>query len=194
MLMRILPPQAIREAYDNDQAATCVLLCKNWLRDNPDDLTVIHDYATMLYKMTRFDEAMSVYDDALARFPDNRWGIYNQIGHLNRYRGLLPEAEHASQQAMESNPDEATSYIFLGAVQARQGKLIEAEKTHRLATLCQEGFIDEAYHNLGLVLCGQGRLAEAKECFEKAIEIDNDYAHAIEALKDVTTAIEIDAE
>lgn len=191
--MRTLHLKAIREAYDNDQAATCVLLCERWLRKNPDDLWVIHDYATMLYKMTRFDEAIAVYNDALARFPEDRWGIYNQLGHLHRYRGSFLDAENAYQQAIDADPDEAASYIFLGAVQARQGKLEEAERTHRLATQCPEGFIDEAFHNLALVLRGQGRLAEAKQCFEKAIEIDNKYAEAIEALKDVTTALEIEA-
>ncbi|MBC8351405.1 MAG: tetratricopeptide repeat protein [Planctomycetes bacterium] len=190
--MSLLPPKAIREAYNNDQAATCVLLCQQWLRDNPDDLSVIHDYATMLYKMTRFDEAIAVYNNALERFPDSRWGIYNQLGHLHRYRGALLEAEIAYQQAIDTDPGESASYIFLGAVQARQGKLTDAERTHRLATQCPEGLIDEAYHNLGLVLRGQGRLADAKVCFEKAIEIDNDYANAIEALKDVTTALEIE--
>ena len=44
--------------------------------------------------------------------------------------------------------------------QARQGKLVQAEATHRRATQCSHGQIDEAYHNLGLVLRGQGRLGE----------------------------------
>src|SRR5690349_3481579 len=114
--MLTLPPKAIRDAYDNDQAATCVLLCQEWLRDNPDDLSVIHHYATMLYQMTRYDEALAVYNDALARFPEFRWGIYNQIGNLHRYRGSLPDAEKAYQRAIDSNPAEAASYIFLGAV------------------------------------------------------------------------------
>ena len=191
--MLTIPPKHIRDAYDNDQAATCVILCRQWLRDNPDDLSVIHDYSTILYKMARFDEAIAVYNDALQRFPDDRWGIYNQLGHLHKYRGAMIEAENAYQQAIDSKPEEATSYVFLGAVQAIQGKLADAEKTHRLATQCPEGFIDEAYHNLGLVLRGQGRLAEAKECFEKAIEIDHDYGAAIEALNDVMTALEIEA-
>jgi len=191
--MRFITPKHIREAYNNNQAATCVLLCEHWLRDHPDDLAVIHEYATMLYEMTRFDEAIAVYNDALERFPEDRWGIYNQLGHLHQYRGAMIDAECAYQEAINDNPEEATSYIFLGAVQARQGKLVEAENTHRLATQCPEGFIDEAYHNLGLVLRGQGRFAEAKFFFEKAIELDAGYEYAIEALKDVTAVLEIEA-
>lgn len=181
---------AIREARRKGHAATCVELAERWLRKHPNDLGVIHDYANMLYEMTRYDDAILIYEDALERFPDDRWGIFNQLGHLHRYRGALPAAETAYQSAIDEDPEEAASYIFLGAVQARQGKLIEAERTHRSATKCPEGFVDEAYHNLGLVLRGQGRLKEARECFEKAIEIDPDYEVAYEALEDVIDAIE----
>lgn len=190
--MRLTTPKPIRDAYKENQAATCVLLCRNWLQDHPDDLPVILDYAGMLYKMARYEDAISVYQDALDRFPENRWGISNQLGHLHRYRGAMVEAEAAYRQAMDIHPEEAASYIFLGSVQARQGKLEEAENTHRLATKCSAGFIEEAFHNLGLVLRGQGRLAEAKLCFEKAIEIDGNYEAAKEALNDVTTAIAIE--
>ncbi|MBL8808823.1 MAG: tetratricopeptide repeat protein [Planctomycetaceae bacterium] len=189
----MLSPNSIREACNSDQAATCVLLCQQWLREHPNDLPVIHDYATMLYKLGRFTEAIAVYDDALARFPDAQWAIFNQLGHLHRYRGAFADAERAYQCAIDSDPEEAASYIFLGALQARQGNLIEAEKTHRLATECTSGCIDEAFHNLGLVLRGQGRLKDAKICFEKAIAISSDYADAMRALKDVKTALELES-
>ncbi len=185
--------QRIIDACNNDQAATCVILACAWLRNHPDDLYVIHCYAEMLYQMTRYEEAVLVYQDAIERFPDHRWGIWNQLGHLYRYRGDLEQAAAWYQLAVVENPDDATSYIFLGAVQARQGHLELAEQTFRRATKCLEGCVDEAYHNLGLVLRGQGRLMEAKECFEQALVIDDDYHEAVDALRDVITAIEIES-
>jgi tetratricopeptide (TPR) repeat protein len=180
-------------AYRNDQAATTVLLAARWLRANPDDLSVIHKYATMLYKMTRYEEATRVYLDAIERFEDGRWGLYNQMGQLHRYRGDFAVAELWYQKAIDEDPDEAASYIFLGAVQAQQGKLAQAEATHRRATQCPDGLVDEAYHNLGLVLRGQGRLAEAADYFRKAIELCPEYADAIEALQDVEAALTLTA-
>ncbi len=182
-------PAMIDAAYRNDHAATTVLLAERWLRDHPDDLWIIHKYAAMLYQMTRYDEAIQVCVDAIARFPDSRWGLYNQVGHLHRYRGNFADAELWYQKAKDEDPEEAASYIFLGAVQARQGKLKEAEATHRAATRCADGCIDEAHHNLGLVLRGQGRLAESVGCFRKAIELCPTYADAIEALADVESAL-----
>jgi tetratricopeptide (TPR) repeat protein len=180
--------KAIWYASENDQAATGVILAKRWLREHPDDLWAMHKYAEMLYQMTRYEEAIRVYTEAIEKFEDHRWGIYNQLGHLFRYRGNFPEAECWYRKAAEEDPEEAASYIFLGAVQARQGNLKAAEISHRRATKCSRGCIDEAFHNLGLVLRGQGRFTEAAQCFRKAVEIDAEYEGAIQALKDVTQA------
>jgi tetratricopeptide (TPR) repeat protein len=146
-------------------------------------------YAEMLYLMTRYDKATRVYEDALVTFPDHRWAIFNQLGLMCDYRGRLSEAEHWFRKAIEIEPDEIGAYVFLGSCQARQGKLKEAEATHRAATKWTgHSLLDEAYHNLGLVLRGQGRLNEAAECFRKAIEISPKYSKAIQALADVETA------
>ena len=186
-------PGMIRSAYRNDQAATTVLLAARWLQAHPDDFWVIHDYATMLYKMARYEEAINVYLAAVERFAGERWGLYNQLGHLHRYRGDFAIAEQWYQKAVDEDPDEVASYVFLGAVQARQGKLTRAEETHRKGTQCPEGPVDEAHHNLGLVLRGQNRLAEAMECFRKAIELCPEYPDAIEALQDVEAALVLSA-
>jgi tetratricopeptide (TPR) repeat protein len=184
----------IRSAYRLGQAATTVLLAERWLRTHPDDLGIIHDYAEMLYKMTRYEEAVRVYVDAIERFPDGRWGLYNKLGDLYRYRGDFALAEQWYQKAVEERPEEVASYVFVGAVQARQGKLVRAEETHRRATRCTEGPVDEAHHNLGLVLRCQGRFAEAAECFRKALELCPDYPEATEVLQDVEAALVVCAE
>ncbi len=184
----------IRKAYDGDQAATVVLLASRYLRTHPNDLEVIFNYAEMLYQMTRYDEAVRVYLDVIARFESKRWALFNKLGDLFRYRGDFETAAKWFQKGTEERPDDAGSFIFLGAVQARQGMLTKAEETHRRATRCKQGCIDEAYHNLGLVLRGQGRLAEAADSFRKAIELCPEYAHAIEALQDVEATLALSSE
>lgn len=184
----------IRQAYDNDQAATVVLLAARYLRTHPNDLDVIDRYADMLYQMTRYDEAVAVYLDAVERFQAKRWALFNKLGNLHRYRGDFATAERWFEKGVEENPGEASSYILLGAVQARQGKLTEAEETHRRATGCARGHIDEAHHNLGLVLRGQGRLTEAADSFRRAIALCPDYTEALEALQDVESALALSAE
>jgi tetratricopeptide (TPR) repeat protein len=186
-------PENVQITCQEGNAATCVLLAEQWLASNPDDFKVLRSYGEMLYKMTRYDEAIQVYTQAIERFPEVRRFYYFQMGHLHRYRGALADAELWYQKAINEDSKDAIGYVFLGAVQARQGKLREAEVTHRRAIQCDcpEEFLDEAYHNLGLVLRGQGRYVEAKLCFAKAIELCSDYSDAIEALNDVTIALQI---
>ena len=143
----------------------------------------------MLYKQERYEEAIAVYLDAIERFDEWRWGLFNQMGHLYRRRGDFGIAELWYQKAIAEDPEEAASYIFLGAAQAMQGKLEEAEATYRKATQCPEGSIDEAYCKLGLVLRSQGRFAEAAVVLRKAREIDPKYAHPAEVLEDVEGAL-----
>ena len=181
--------EQVEQAVGKHQAATTILLASRYLQAHPDDLWATFEYAEMLYLMTRYEEAVGVYEDALRRFEDHRWAICNQLGRLYRYWGRLPEAESWFRQAVEADPEEVASYVFLGACQARQGKLKEAEVTHRAATeQVGHSLLDEAYHNLGLTLRGQGRLAEAAGCFRKAIELTPAYADAVEALADVELA------
>lgn len=183
--------EQVKEAFRRGHAATTVLLAPLWLKDHPGDLGVILDYAEMLYGMTRYEDAIRVYEDALGWIDDesDRWSVYNQIGRLYRYWGHLGLAEAWFRKAIEAEPDERASRIFLGACQARQGKLAEAEETHRAAAACPGTWLlDEAYLNLGLVLRGRGRFAEAADCFRKALELDSGYEEAAVALADVEAA------
>ena len=116
------------------------------------------------------------------------------MGALERYRGDFAASEDWYRQAIKLNPEDATGYVFLGAAQARQGKLKEAEATHREGIGCSDDAVDESFHNLGLVLRGQGRLEEVAECFRAAIKIDPEYDVAVEALEDVETAMQLSTE
>lgn len=183
--------EIILSAYENDQAATVIALAPRWLANHPDDVLVIYNFAEMLYQTTKYDEAKNILLNAITRFEKSRWIFYGQLGSLCRYRGDFMGAEEWYQKVIDSRPEDAGGYIYLGAVQARQGRLHEAEASHRRGTQCPEGAIDEAYQNLGLVLRGQGRLLEAAECFRKALELDAEYYDAIEALHDVESAISL---
>ena len=87
---------AIMGASKDSQAATCIFLAEHWLNEHPDDYWAACEYAEMLYMLTRYDEAVKVclaYND---RCQEHRWGVFNQLGNLYRYRGSLVEAEQWS--------------------------------------------------------------------------------------------------
>ena len=114
--------------------------------------------------------------------------VYCAMGNLFREKGDDAAAERWYREAISHRPDDTQGYIYLGGFYARRGRLAEAEAVHRQGTLCKKGCIDEAYHNLGLVLRAQERFEEALACFQRAVEIDPQYKEARMAMRDVKRA------
>ena len=185
--------EEIRQAYRVGESAKCVLLSALWLEENPDDIRVFHDYATTLYEMYRYDDAVMAYHNALERFPDEEWAIFNQLGHLYCRRGNLAQAEISYRKAIESDPTEAASYAFLGELQLKSGDLDAAEETFRNAIRILNGASCDLYFGLGIVFRSQGKYFEAKECFHKTLEIFDGHKNAAISLRDVDYALQRDA-
>jgi tetratricopeptide (TPR) repeat protein len=184
-------PDKIEPSWDNimsawkaDNYATAAQLCRAYLRRRPENGPTWCVLGIVLYKMACYEEARDTFQKALEYGPKRTLVLYN-LGHLYREWGKYAEAAEWYRQAIEDEPDDATGYIYLGAVLAKAGDLSAAEELHRAATRCKEGCIDEAYLNLGLVLRAQQRFTEAAEAFRKALELTPDYDAALSALTDV---------
>jgi tetratricopeptide (TPR) repeat protein len=176
----------LRAAWRADMPALTVVRAREYLADDPDKGPAWMLLGSALTDLARYDEARDALARAFALCPaGKRQFMYREIGHFHKARGRYARAAEWYRRMIEAEPENAGGYIFLGCVLARQGRLGEAEDVHRAGTACAEGCIDEAYLNLGLVLRAQERLIEAKECFERALELDPDYQAAREALRDV---------
>jgi tetratricopeptide (TPR) repeat protein len=181
---------ALVDAFDAEHPATSVVLARKLLERESEDAMAWTRLGCMLGEIANWVEAERALQAALRFSKDSkRYIVYTYLGHICKWQGDYEGAAKWYRMVVDLKPDDTCGYAFLGAALARQGKLAEAEEVHRSATRCNEGCIDEAYHNLGLVLRGQGRFEEAITCFEKAIELDPKYAAAKEALADVRSAV-----
>jgi tetratricopeptide (TPR) repeat protein len=108
---------------------------------------------------------------------------------LYKFAGDFEQAAAWYRKTIETFPHDATGYVYLGCLLARQGRLLEAEEVHRAGTQCIEGCLDEAFLNLGFVLRAREQFEEAAECFREAIRQDPAYKAAKEALRDVVACI-----
>jgi tetratricopeptide (TPR) repeat protein len=149
-------------------------------------------YADSLYAMARYTEALSALRRATRLCPPIKlYLVYRRFGHLHRQRGAFRLAESWYRRAIDVHSSDATDHIFLGALLATAGRLPEAEAVHRRATKCKEGCRDEAFLNLGLVLRALRRYSEARQCFQRALDIDPKYKAARKELSDVEHVIEL---
>jgi tetratricopeptide (TPR) repeat protein len=182
--------EALADSWRAEQPATTIVLARHLLRSEPESGWNWARLGFALGNTANYHEAEEALKTALKVSPESKQHIiYGYLGHFCKQRGDNEGAIKWYQLYIDKMPDDASGYIFLGCVLAVQGRLVEAEATHRFAVTRKEGCIDEAYHNLGLVLRAQGRLEEAADCFEKAVTHDPKYDDAKEALADVRAAI-----
>jgi tetratricopeptide (TPR) repeat protein len=181
---------AVNEAADADDHALAILRARRFVADFPDASFVWFLLGEALVALARYEEA----DVALAKAaetcaPKSLRVVYSRWGQRFDSSGDYEAAKGWYRKLIEDSPHDTMGYILLGSVLAKQGRLREAEDTHRAGTRCAEGDVDEAYLNLGYVLRAQERFAEAAECFREALRRDPDYRHAKDALKDVTACL-----
>jgi tetratricopeptide (TPR) repeat protein len=183
----------LRAACHADMFALTILRARRYLARYPDHGYAWHLLSQALHGLARYDEAEDAESNALRLCPEEKRHIpFCQMGEICKGRGDHEGAADWFRKAIECTPIDTQGYIFLGALLASQGRLREAEEVHRKATeTCYEGFLDEAFLNLGLVLRAQERFEEAAECFRETIHLDPEYRAARKALRDVERCLKL---
>ena len=184
--------EQMKRASDSECPALAVRLARRHLARFPDDFLAWHFLGERLVDLARYEEAEQAFGKLLEYLPpEKKWRASYSMGRLFREAGNYERSIEWYRKAIDAEPDEATSYIFLGAVLAKQGRLLEAQEVHRTATQCPRGCIDEAWHNLGLILRAREDFDEAAQCFREAIRLDPDYREAKRALRDVERCLRL---
>ena len=186
----------IVSAVENELNACVIELAENYLKDFPESQGGWDMYSLSLYRTDRFKDAKKALKRSISLINDTNkqerlsW-LYCRMGHIYEDSGDFRKAVEWFEKAHEINPNEATFLIYKGVKLLRLEKYDEAVEVLTKATKCKEGFIDEAFYNLGVAHLIQRNYSEAKSCFEKALEIDPKYKEAKQQLKDVNKALEL---
>ena len=183
--------ETVLEAIEFEEPAYLIEVCREHLRVRPEHGPTLHRLGDTLADLALHEEAEEALHRALARCPaEHAYQVHRSFGHLFKYQRRYSESEHHYRLALAVRGDGATDYIYLGECLALQGRHDEAEMVYRRGTECSEGFLDEAWLNLGLVLRAKQRYGEAADCFRTALKIDPDDVRATEALADVERTCE----
>ena len=184
----------LQQAYDSGSLALAVVLARRLLNSDPANPVVLVLLGMALADLGNHAEARAVFK----RYSDVIGGpspaILRQLARLLDAEGRYADAQAGFAQAIRAAPSDAEGHIFLGGMFARLGQLDRAAECHRRATACNDGPIDEAWFNLGLVLRGLGQYSNAQDAFDQALLLSPDYAEARRARVDVTQALAADSE
>jgi Flp pilus assembly protein TadD len=170
-------PARLREAAMLDQLGRideAAALLRKLAADQPKQAEALIALGDMLREHDRFGEAVTVYDEALARVGAARagdWRLYYSRGVALERSKQWPRAEADLRHALELQPEQPLVLNYLGYSWIDQGvHLDEALKmVERAVTLRpSDGYIIDS---LGWAYYRLGNYAKATENLERAIEL-----------------------
>ena len=125
---------AIRVAGDDYAGAESDL--KQALQLDPDNANVTLQYANLLWKMKKKDEARRLYASVLAKDPKNRFAL-ESLGYLYREDGDIKAAAEYFTKYAQAYPTDYVPYLAMGDLYASVHRYKEADlnyqKAHQLA-------------------------------------------------------------
>jgi tetratricopeptide (TPR) repeat protein len=191
MYFRPMPTrEEIDEALEKGALALCRELCERFLRDHPNDVSLLCLHGENLTKLAQYEEAVQTIEKAEKLAPAKivQW-VLTKRGHLQEAMGNFGGAVKTYLRAHSLNPSEAAHLIFAAAATFRSGDISTAIDLASRATKCGDGSNSEAYYNLGGYLLVQRHYEDARDCFRRALEIDPDYEIARERLNDMESVL-----
>ena len=185
--------QHLKRLSNGPYPALTIRFGRRYLAEYPDHGPAWMLVGIALVELARYEEAEQAYAKAIDLCPPEKLQYpLAQLGHLFQQAGDYDQAAHWYQRAIDADPGDASSHIYLGGLRARQGRFHDAEEAHRAATECARGCIDEAYLNLGFVCRALQRFEEAADCFREALRLDPEYRAAHRALRDVERCMRLE--
>ena len=184
--------QQLTSSSDSNLLASTVRLADEYLALSPGSVRALIDKAHALAGLSRYEESLSVYQEAIDALQDGQSpdAIYGEIGNLHRAKGEFSQAIVYYRKQIESDPDDATGYLFLGTLQLQQGEINAAQETLESANKCTSGCIDELKVAQGNAMRAKGDYQQAAACYTEALQVSPGNALAKAALKDVRQARE----
>lgn len=132
----------------------------------------LFDAGIAAHRAGRLDEALSLYDQAIARGV-HRSGAFTNIGVILRQRRRFAAAAAAHRKALEFSPDDPGILGNLGNALKDDGRFEEAIAIKR-RVIELAGETAETLHSLGIALRDAGELDEADAVFARALALKPD--------------------
>jgi predicted O-linked N-acetylglucosamine transferase (SPINDLY family) len=141
----------------------------------PDPLQ-ISNAAYALLGQERLEEAVAMFRDAVAFFPDDAHAHYD-LGVALQHQSNTSEAIRCYEEALARKPDMAEAHHNLGQLLANAGDIEQAKQFYRQALALKPDF-PEVYNSLGNAFRNQGDYDSALASFMQALSLKMHFVEA----------------
>jgi Tfp pilus assembly protein PilF len=149
--------------------ACCATQTKK-IQKKENDAKYEYEKAVLSMNYGLVDEAIKYLNSALSLNPKHHLSYY-LLGLAYVKKQNLAEAEAAIQKCLELKPDFSEAHISLGKIYEDTGKLDKAEDEYKKAYAIGQNY--SASFHLAVLYYGQGKLEQALEYVQKAIQKDS---------------------
>ncbi len=143
---------------------------------NPEWKQISRRLAVLYDKHGNHTRAKAAYEEALKLFPNDA-ELLNDYGVYHMHRERWANAESLFRQTLRVAPQHKRASVNLGMTLAMQDRLQES-----YGAFAQIVGPAAAYSNLGVLLTRQGRTREARDHFNRALNIDRSLEQPAEFL------------
>lgn len=156
---------------------------------HPSDPLSHSNIGAYLHQHGRLAEAVRQYEIAVSLTPDPRLlaTTYANLGSAYAEMGNYAEAQDAFDKSIRLNPNRFNTWIGMGLLAKREGRLDEASSNFMRSVELQP--TGEAYLQLGRTLEMSGRTADAAAAYGLALKISPDLSEAQTALDALPQAL-----
>lgn len=163
-------------------AAVALAVFSNWPMYSMAQMRAVTEsnVGTELQVQGRVEEAIALYQDALARNPNNAVA-HSNLGTAYAAAGRLDEAIEQHRTALELAPQDAEGHFNLANALVSNGEHDEAIEQFREALRVDASFA-EAHVNMGNAFVEMGQLEDAAREYRRAGELRPDWGQAFNNL------------
>lgn len=157
----------------------------------PRHLDALYNLAVAFERLNQNDDAIATYRRYLDLKPDEA-DVWTQLGVRYDETGKHADAQAAYEKALALNPDFGRAHHNLGVLLKEQGRLDAAQKHLETFVRLEEKRGGEqngdAYYSLGGLYLQMGKLKEAKQMLQKALDVDPSIPYYNNAMGDAYMA------
>ena len=146
----------------------------------PEHPEALHQLGLLLYRLNRFDDAITTISQAINHAPSSPLFWFN-LGFVAQKAARADEAIRAYRQAVALNPKQLDAWINLGNVLRDRGNLPESIDAHHKALALNPSHAD-THNNLGVALKEQGQMPRAIASYRQAIQLKPGHVEALNNL------------